>query len=431
MPNPTGKNGAGTKTYPADEVLKETLLKYVHQGLTQKQKIERLAKDHNLQIGTTKLNQLEKKLEIPSVRRTPAPREVAAQAIADEVDKDTAQQNGPNYVKSKLKDKLIMVPRDTVRRVMHEWYPEGPELRYPGHKKTKISRRPLSALGPFHEVSSDGHEKLGAQALKMGDIGLPIYGWKDKWTAYLLKLNVVPESRTNAAIAHLYLDFIEELGGIPIQTTTDKGSETGWLYALQTALREAFAAGIHPEVYPEHAFVKSVHNTIIEAFWRWLHQKLGFNLKDHILRGQVDHIFNSNVPFHRHLFNWIFPPLVQAELDEFRVYWNQHKIRSQHLKNMPSGHVPADVLEHPEFYGGINCRIEVPRETVHLLRELLTEEVGPREQHLAWVTPEFSDIADAVHEALGRPYITLQNSWTIFSQMSARIEDLGIAMDMS
>ncbi|KAJ7790046.1 hypothetical protein B0H14DRAFT_2277457, partial [Mycena olivaceomarginata] len=145
--------------------------------------------------STTKLNQLEKQLDIPSIRRTPAPREMAAQVIADEVDKDTAQQNGPNYVKSKLKDKLIMVPRHIVRSVMHEWFPEGPEIRFPGHKKTKILRRPSSALGPFYEVSSDGHEKIGTQAFKMGDISLPIYGWKDKWTAYLLKINVVPDPK--------------------------------------------------------------------------------------------------------------------------------------------------------------------------------------------------------------------------------------------
>jgi hypothetical protein len=58
---------------------------------------------------------------------------------------------------------------------MREWQPLGAEHRYPGHKKKKIYRHPLSALGPFHEVSSDGHEKLGKQALKMGDVGLPIY----------------------------------------------------------------------------------------------------------------------------------------------------------------------------------------------------------------------------------------------------------------
>ncbi|KAJ7695249.1 hypothetical protein B0H14DRAFT_2418856, partial [Mycena olivaceomarginata] len=104
---------------------------------------------------------------------------------------------------------------------------------------------------------------------------------------------------------------------------------------------------IDPDVYPSHTFVKSVHSTIIKAFWRWLHEKLGFNLKDHILLGQVHHISIPMFPsIDRSLFNWIFPPLVQEELNEFCVYWNQHKIYSQQMRNMPSGHVPADVLEH-------------------------------------------------------------------------------------
>ncbi|KAF7359598.1 hypothetical protein MVEN_00683600 [Mycena venus] len=425
MPNPTGKNGAGEKNYPPDEVLRETLLKYVRLGLKQGQKLDRLVKDHNLSIGTTKLNQIETRLKIPSVRKNPAPREVAAQAVADELDKDVMQNNGPNFIKSKLKDNLVMVKRDDVRQFMREWQPLGAEHRYPGHKKKKIYRHPLSALGPFHEVSSDGHEKLSKQALKMGDVGLPIYGWKDKWSAYLLKLAVVPNCRTNAAIGHLFLDFLEEIEGIPLQTTTDKGSEIGWLKAMQTALREQHAPDIDLAVYPAHESIKSVHNTIIEAFWRWLREKLGVNLRDHILRGKTERIFDPNVAFHCDLFNWIFPPLVQAELDEFRTYWNQHQVRSQPNKNMPSGHVPADVLEHPELFGGINCFIKVPKETLADLRVFLTEEVGPRSEHLQWVDDEFAAIAEAVYESIGSPHITLANSWEIFRKMSAGIENLG------
>ncbi|KAJ7852895.1 hypothetical protein B0H14DRAFT_2243159, partial [Mycena olivaceomarginata] len=74
-------------------------------------------------------------------------------------------------------------------------------------KKVTIVRQSLSAIGPFHE----GHEKLAAQALKMGDIGFPLYAW-DKWTAYLLKIVVVPDSRTACAVGHLYLDFLAEIG---------------------------------------------------------------------------------------------------------------------------------------------------------------------------------------------------------------------------
>ncbi|KAJ6566838.1 hypothetical protein B0H19DRAFT_1138688 [Mycena capillaripes] len=425
MPNPTGKNGAGEKNYPPDEVLRETLLGYVRLGHTQAQKVVRLVKDHNLSIGTTKLNEIETRLKIPSVRKNPAPREVAAQAVADELDKDVLQNNGPNFIKSKLKDKLVMVKRDDIRQLMREWQPLGAENRYPGHKKKKIYRHPLSALGPFHEVSSDGHEKLGKQALKMGDVGLPIYGWKDKWTTYLLKLAVIPNCRTNAAIGHLFLDFLEEIEGIPLQTTTDKGSEIGWLKAMQTALREQHAPDIDLAVYPAHQSVKSVHNTISEAFWRWLREKLGGNLRDHILRGKTERIFDPKVAFHCDLFNWIFPPLVQAKLDEFRIYWNQHRVRSQPNKNMPSGHVPADILEHPELFGGINCLIKVPKETLADLRVFLTEEVGPRSEHLQWVDDEFAAIAEAVHESIGSPHITLTNSWEIFRQMSVGIENLG------
>ncbi|KAJ7170403.1 hypothetical protein C8R43DRAFT_1152952 [Mycena crocata] len=396
MPNPTGKNGAGEKNYPPDDVLKESLLKYVGWGLKQKEKCQRLLKDHNLTIGTTKLNQIENRLGIPSVRRTPAPREVAAQAVADELEKDVTQSNGPNFVKSRLKDQFIMVKRDTVRELMYEFQPLGTDRRFPGNKR-KVFRQPLSALGPFHEISSDGHEKLGKQALKMGDVGLPIYAWKDKWTANLLKINVIPNCRTNAAVGHLFVDFLEQLGGTSLKNTMDKGSEIGWLCAIQTALREQFAPNVDPEVYPPIACIKSIHNTIIEAFWRWLHHKCGMNLKDHILRGKVEHIFDPNVAFHKDLFNWIFPPLVQAELDDFQIYWNQHRIRPQANKRMPSGHVPADALEHPEIFGGINCFVKVPQDTIKDLRAFLTEEVGPREEHLSWVSAEFAAVVEEVY----------------------------------
>ena len=58
----------------------------------------------------TKLNELERKFAIPSVRKPPRADE-ARQAIIDEVEKDVNQRNGPLYIKSKLKDKGIMIPR--------------------------------------------------------------------------------------------------------------------------------------------------------------------------------------------------------------------------------------------------------------------------------------------------------------------------------
>ncbi|KAK6988302.1 hypothetical protein R3P38DRAFT_3409439 [Favolaschia claudopus] len=213
----------------------------------------------------------------------------------------------------------------------------------------------------------------------MGGLGLSIYAYKDKWTAYLLKMNVVPNCRTAGAIGHLFLDFLEENGIAPLQITTDKGSETGWQYAIQVAIRDAFAPDIDPGVYPAAAFLKSVHNTVIEAFWRWHHDKRGFK-------------------------------------------YNQHIIRLQPEKEMPSGHAPADALAHPGLFGGLHCGIQVPADALRDLRDALSEEVGPRDSHPSWVTPEFDGVAAEIFAGLTFITITLENSWEVFAEMAQVLE---------
>lgn len=99
-----------------------------------------------------------------------------------------------------------------MREIMRILAPEGFEKRYPGAKRPKVVRVPLLSFGPLHEVSGDGHEKLNAQALQMGDIALPIYAYRDKWSGFILKIILLPDVRTAASIGHLYLDLIQEYG---------------------------------------------------------------------------------------------------------------------------------------------------------------------------------------------------------------------------
>ncbi|KAJ7836563.1 hypothetical protein B0H14DRAFT_2255196, partial [Mycena olivaceomarginata] len=89
--------------------------------------------------------------------------------------------------------------------------------------------------------------------------------------------------------------------------------------------------------YAVYMVLKSVHNTVIEGFWCWLRGKMGLNLKEFITCGERDRVFDSNVAFHVPLFYWIFVPIIQEQLDEFRAWWNNHRVRLQRDKNMPSG----------------------------------------------------------------------------------------------
>lgn len=97
-----------------------------------------------------------------------------------------------------------------------------------GMKKPKIIRVPLELAGPGESEHTDRHEKIGADALKMGSVGLPYYGAKDKYTAFSRKMTVLPDVRDDITIAHWYLDLVEENGrkhsvsGDPNGSITDK-----------------------------------------------------------------------------------------------------------------------------------------------------------------------------------------------------------------
>lgn len=134
---------------PPDSILTETLLMYSRQGLKQSQKRAWLILDHKLDIGwdmvwipwyklkccfcsTLTLNTLERRLGIPSVKQQGLAAEEIVQAILDETEHDITQNNGPNYIKSKLQGYDIRIARydlilyilvcETQYKLLIQWY---------------------------------------------------------------------------------------------------------------------------------------------------------------------------------------------------------------------------------------------------------------------------------------------------------------------
>ncbi|KAJ7617958.1 hypothetical protein FB45DRAFT_872402 [Roridomyces roridus] len=429
MPNPTGKNGHPSQDPPDDEKLREALLKYARQGLSREHQISALASNFKYHIRLSSLRKLKERLGIKaSVRTQKLSVDQVRQAVVDVVERDPAQLRGPAFIKDQLRLKMLFAPRnsaeksasDLIRQIMVEHYPGGFEVRFPGRKNRRVIRVPLRASGPYYEISSDGHEKLAPAALRMGGVGFSIYAFKDKFTDALVFIKVLPDIRSAGAGGHIFLDFVEHTGFIPIQLTTDKGSEVGWIYAFMAALREMYAPDIDPALYPFHVLIKSVHNTVIEGFWRHLKEKLGLNLKDYLLRGRAEHLFNPHDPLHEPLFYWIFSPLIQRELDDFADWWNNHRVRHQHDKIMPSGHVPSHAMEYPELFGALDCRIKVPQVAIDALRDQISGEEGPKSQFQSWpgLTAEFDVYACRVYEEIGEPTLTMETGWDVFVNMT-------------
>lgn len=97
-----------------------------------------------------------------------------------------------------------------VRDVMHVLAPEGSLSRTPGVKKRK-QRGHLTGEAIMQEIHFDGHEKLGCLALRMGEVGIPIYGGREHACGKILYMRVVPNDRDPATIGHCYLDLLQTI----------------------------------------------------------------------------------------------------------------------------------------------------------------------------------------------------------------------------
>ncbi|KAF6752682.1 hypothetical protein DFP72DRAFT_1033891 [Ephemerocybe angulata] len=411
--NPTGKNGYGAKNYPSDDILKAALQQYASERLTVAQKRLRLAIEHSLEIGATNLWKLERRFLIPNVRRPP-PDEIATEHVLQIVRADINQRRGTGTIMAILANQGVMLPRDFIRKVLQVHAPEGLNMRFPG--SGKIKRSQLSARGPCHQFHADGHEKLGAKALtSMGGVGLDIYGIKDQWSSFIVHLVVVPNNRLADTIGHVYLDMVEKTLSIPITMVTDKGSEVGHLFAHQRGLRQAYSADIDVAQFPPVVQIKSVHNTPIEGLWHWFLENSGRNLKDTIVSGQTNGIFHPGDPTHAQLFNYLWPKVLQIQLDNFVTFWNNHRIRTQKSKPNMSGTTPQHAFIAPDPAQAEKCAIAVEQPVVDALRRQIATS---RADSMRFVVGPFAEVADEAYKAIGSPDLSnIDEAWNIFGMM--------------
>ncbi|EGO29471.1 hypothetical protein SERLADRAFT_365490 [Serpula lacrymans var. lacrymans S7.9] len=256
---------------------------------------------------------------------------------------------------------------------------------------------------PHHEWSRDGHDKLT-------NIGFPTWGVRDKWSGKWLGLSVVPNNRLKDAIAYFYLSTIESVGGMPLQMTTDCGSETTQVFGLANALREEFTPQYSTETLPPHCFLHSVKNIVIERGWLRFHLQWGANAKIWWEAGEG--IYNSTDQKHYKLGQWLWSTFIQCKLNHLRERLNNHPTRFDAAKKLPSGVSPNIAIALANEYGGKICLLPVDLAVICRLKESIGGE-----DLIQFVSTEFANHAESVFGTLGIDKITSDNIWHIFTKM--------------
>ncbi|KAJ7198535.1 hypothetical protein GGX14DRAFT_374113 [Mycena pura] len=409
MTNKDGVNGIDNGTKPPDNLLRPALHQFSRRQMSVPQRLAELNRRFGYSIGKNTLIKLNKQFEVPSVRKPPS-LPVITSLVAQAVDEDVLGRHGPTTIQRMIaREQNVIIPRDILRVVHRGIDPEGPARRFPGRKRTVKVRGQLKALGVMEEVHCDGHEKLGAKALKMGQVGIPIYGFRDH-TGMFQYLTVVPNDRDEMTIGHTYLDFVEERGEIPIQLTFDCGTETGMMRRLQGMLR---SAGFVLE-RPSTVALGSTDNIPIESGWSYWQDYAGRNIKAVILDGHSKGYFASADPDHVNLFQWLWPQIVQTHLDLFKDFWNTTPRRKQDNKLLPTA-APDMVYNYPEDHNLIHCGIPVPKPLIQELRN--SHLATSREDAMRWVPHEFDILAKVVYQEIGSPRLHYSTGWETYKEM--------------
>ncbi|KAJ7883937.1 hypothetical protein B0H14DRAFT_3746214 [Mycena olivaceomarginata] len=293
--------------------------------------------------------------------------------------------------------------------------PDGAETRFPGWRRQPKQRGHLTDTGVYYELHFDGHEKLNFKALRMGPVGIDIYGSRCHSSSRMFKFLAVPNARCSSTVGHYYLDLVEK-NGVFVQATVDGGSETGELYAAHVALRQV---KISLEEAPPFVALKSTDNIPIESSWNLFTNYVGLDIKQIILLGKSLNYFHPGLQVHIDLFNWLWPKIIQLSLDDFVDYWNNHKIRTQRNKLLPSGFSPNYICDFPDRFGLTHFGTPAPSEFVDALGQNIPKS---RAECYRWVSDEFDERASEIYDHIRAPKLLLTEGWTIFCRMLPHFE---------
>ncbi|PPR07995.1 hypothetical protein CVT24_002686 [Panaeolus cyanescens] len=433
--NPEGVNGHKNCPPKDDARVEQLLIEYHNKGITDRKLLSKLFRaEHSIQISEATIARRRAGLGLMGSGKTTKtlPEATKRQLVLDAMGQDPAQRKGPHAIKEVIvTQSSVHLTRDYIASEMQKHAPEGFASRAP--TAAKHNRTQLVSLGPHHEWSGNGHDKLVK-------IGFPIWGVRDKWSGKWLGLWVLPNNRLKAAVAYLYLQLVEEqkgelflyflsrtttcrsdpnaatifpYQGFPIQMTTDCGSENTTLYKISNVLREIFASHLPLDELAAHRFMQSINNITIERGWLSFRLQWGDNV--HLFWEAGAALYNPTDPKQKYLVDWLWPTLIQQELDELRERLNNHVVRYNKDKKLPSGSSPNVNMALFGEKGGEWCLQSISDSDMGIIQHL--KDTAGGEELLWFVTPEYSARAQSIFDTLPYSKLSFQNVWHVFSDM--------------
>ena len=212
--------------------------------------------------------------------------------------------------------KGLSTNRELVRLALKALHPEGEENR----SLKKFTRRKYTSVEPNYMWHIDGCDKLKP-------FGFAIHGAIDGYSRKILWLHTGSSNNNPRVIVSYYLDCVSKLiNAIPMIVKSDQGTENVVLAGIQ----QYFQHNDTDQFAGRNSFRYGTltANQRIEAWWSQLRRHranwwIKF-FKDMTALG----IFHASNEIHLQCIRFCFLPILQRELNDTVVLWNDHYIRA-------------------------------------------------------------------------------------------------------
>jgi hypothetical protein len=357
---------------------------YFKQSFTNKEIILVLLTIHEIQIS---LAQLKRELRRLGLRRRPQQNvpiaiEQIVRAILRIIE-NSGQCLGYRTIWKRLIAEGIVVPRNTVMELMRTIDALGVERR----RKRRLLRRQYLSPGPNFVWHIDGYDKLKP-------FGFAIHGAIDGFSRRILWLEVGPTNNDPSVIASYFLDTVQQLGGCPQICRCDLGTENTRIEELQTYFHVSNHTNRGGDCF---MYGKSTSNQRIEAWWSVLRRQATDWWITFFKSLRDSRLFDDADPLHIECVRYCFMDVLQDELIQVAVQWNQHTLQVKKDCNSPRG--KPDVMYFlPDLY---DCQDhKVPCDSTEIQR---CKQMYGHGRPLHGCSAEFIQLAQLLVPNAGRP----------------------------
>ncbi|KAE9393107.1 hypothetical protein BT96DRAFT_999737 [Gymnopus androsaceus JB14] len=386
---------------PPESQIRETLEFFFNMRRTDKE-IANLLKDYydTSQYGcsATTVKRLRKEWNLRGTQQQGHTMESIQEAITEA--REIYPFRGANTLRNYIfQQKGMRVPRPLIEKYLRETEPEQVNAR----KKRRFVRRAFYAAGVNHLWCMDQHDKWGPR------FGLWFHNCIDPFTGYNNWMKVWWTNKQPRLVASYFLTAVQALGGLPLLTQSDPGTENYGVANAQTMGRQCLDSSLLGTL--QHVFKHRKTNVKSEGNWSVFRRDFvpGY-----------ENVFQEGVNLGLLTFRWLAIPWIQAEIDGWANLCNSTAPRRHKYKILLHG-PPMLIKMRPQDFNVKDFKVGISPE---LINELQQEYAPPDHEVFQLTPPIFDDAAQTVYAQMNCPKVNHQSFWVVYRDMLRGLEAL-------